>query len=122
MEKGYEELNIFNKTISRRGFLKRAIGGSAAAALLLMPGFSVFTGCSSMPLKAMEGWNGPPPDVENIHIVLLSYAIMAGNPHNKQAWIIRLKDPFKFDLYVDQKRLLLETDPPARQIHIGRGP
>lgn len=121
MDKKYEEINIFNRTISRRDFLKRALGGSAAVTLLLTPGLSIFNGCSSAPLKAMDGWNGPSPEVKDMQNVLLSYAILAANPHNKQSWVIKLKDPFRFDLYVDQSRLLPETDPPARQIHIGQG-
>ncbi|HEA64537.1 MAG TPA: twin-arginine translocation pathway signal protein [Candidatus Aminicenantes bacterium] len=121
MDKRDDEINIFNETVSRRDFIKRAIGRSAVVALLLTPGFSIFNGCSSMPLKAMGGWNGPSSEVEDIRIILLSYAILAPNPHNKQSWIIELKDPFRFDLYVDQERLLPETDPPARQIHIGQG-
>ncbi|MCP4431556.1 MAG: twin-arginine translocation pathway signal protein [Gammaproteobacteria bacterium] len=52
---------------------------------------------------------------------MLSYAILAPNPHNKQPWIIDLTGPESFDLYVDRTRLLPETDPPFRQIHIGQG-
>ncbi|MCP4432259.1 MAG: twin-arginine translocation pathway signal protein, partial [Gammaproteobacteria bacterium] len=47
--------------------------------------------------------------------------ILAPNPHNKQPWIIDLTGPESFDLYVDRARLLPETDPPFRQIHIGHG-
>ena len=51
----------------------------------------------------------------------MSYAILAANPHNKQPWIVNLTGPSSLELYVDQERLLPETDPPARQIHIGQG-
>ena len=54
-------------------------------------------------------------------MVVLSYAILAPNPHNKQPWIVDLKDAESFDLYVDKSRLLPETDPPFRQVHIGQG-
>ena len=43
------------------------------------------------------------------------------NPHNKQPWIIHLTGPASFNLYVDPDRLLPETDPIHRQIHIGQG-
>ena len=51
----------------------------------------------------------------------MSYAILAANPHNTQPWIVDLTGPGNLDLYVDQQRLLPETDPPARQIHISQG-
>ncbi|WP_019615749.1 Acg family FMN-binding oxidoreductase [Psychromonas ossibalaenae] len=52
---------------------------------------------------------------------MLAYAILAPNPHNIQPWLIKLNDQYSFDLFVDQQRLLPETDPFARQIHIGQG-
>lgn len=57
----------------------------------------------------------------DIRWIVLSYAILAANPHNKQPWIVDLTGPSSLELYVDQQRLLPETDPPARQIHIGQG-
>ncbi len=49
------------------------------------------------------------------------YGILAPNPHNTQAWRIRPVSATQLLLYVDERRLLPETDPPARQIHIGCG-
>lgn len=51
----------------------------------------------------------------------LSYAALAPNPHNLQSWLIELIDDDRMRLYVDQSRLLPETDPFNRQIVIGQG-
>lgn len=70
---------------------------------------------------ALEAWNGPSKVENDIRILVLSYAILAPNPHNKQPWLIQMKGDNSFDLYVDPDRLLPESDPPHRQIHIGQG-
>jgi len=54
-------------------------------------------------------------------MLVLSYAILCPNPHNKQPWRVHLTGPNSLDLYVDADRLLPETDPFHRQIHIGQG-
>lgn len=102
--------------MKRRNFIKIMVAGSG---VILVP--SIFNGCGGNNLKALEGWNGPSKNEKDIRILVLSYAILAPNPHNKQPWIIELRDPGRFDLYVDSERLLPETDPPYRQIHIGQG-
>ena len=51
----------------------------------------------------------------------ISYGITAPNPHNTQAWKVKILDPTSFLLYVDEKRLVTASDPPARQIHLGKG-
>jgi hypothetical protein len=51
----------------------------------------------------------------------IAYGIRAPNPHNTQAWKIRLVSATQMVLYVDERRLLSVTDPPSRQIHIGCG-
>ncbi len=102
--------------MKRRNFIKIMVAGSG---VILVP--SIFNGCGGNNLKALEAWNGPSENEKDIRILVLSYAILAPNPHNKQPWIIELRDPNRFDLYVDSERLLPETDPPYRQIHIGQG-
>lgn len=92
---------------------------TAGAGVVLVP--SIFNACSSGQLIAHEGWKGPIPDEKDIRIIVLSYAILAPSPHNKQPWIIDFTGPLSFDLYVDHDRLLPATDPPSRQIHIGQG-
>jgi len=67
---------------------------------------------------------------DDIRIKVAAHGLLASNAHNIQPWIIKLIDPsegFKpseglmFELYPDSERLLLETDPPARQITISQG-
>jgi hypothetical protein len=51
----------------------------------------------------------------------LSYALLAPNPHNKQPWIVDLKEPGVITFYCDRTRLLPMTDPYSRQITVGCG-
>ena len=51
----------------------------------------------------------------------ISYGITAPNPHNTQAWKVKILNPTSFLLYVDEKRLVTASDPPTRQIHVGQG-
>jgi hypothetical protein len=52
---------------------------------------------------------------------VLSYAILAPNPHNRQPWLIRLVGPDVAEISCDLDRRLPETDPFDRQITIGFG-
>ncbi|TGM97208.1 Acg family FMN-binding oxidoreductase [Leptospira dzoumogneensis] len=60
---------------------------------------------------------------ENISPILkaIRIGITAPNPHNVQPWKFKLIDDHSAFLYVDEKRLLKDTDPTFRQIHIGQG-
>lgn len=103
----------------RRNFIKIS---STTAGVVLVPG--IFTGCftkSEKMQKEVSAWDGHKYDEKDIRIIVLSYAILAPNPHNKQPWLIQLKDESNFDLYVDTNRTLPHTDPPFRQLHIGQG-
>jgi hypothetical protein len=51
----------------------------------------------------------------------IAWGVRAPSPHNTQAWKFRPTSDTAALLYVDEKRLLPATDPPARQIHIGAG-
>ena len=103
--------------MNRRNFIKVMTGSSS---FVLIP--SVLSACSNGDSDIwLEGWKGPVAGETDIRWIVLSYAILAANPHNKQPWIVDLTGPTSFELYVDQQRLLPETDPPARQIHIGQG-
>ncbi len=92
---------------------------AAGSTVALVP--SVLTACGENGETGLEAWDGPMPGETDIRRIVLSYAILASNPHNKQPWIVDLSGPESFDLYVDQTRLLPQTDPPFRQIHIGQG-
>jgi len=51
----------------------------------------------------------------------LSYALLAPNPHNRQPWLVDLREAGVVTLYVDTQKLLPHTDPLNRQITIGLG-
>jgi hypothetical protein len=51
----------------------------------------------------------------------LSYALLAPNPHNRQPWLVDLREEGVVTLYADTNRLLPQTDPLNRQITIGLG-
>jgi hypothetical protein len=99
----------------RRGFI-RVLGSSAVvvAAAPLLPG------CSAMPEAATEPWRlaGRETDLRRR---LLSWAILAPNPHNLQAWLVELPADGDIVLYTDPARTLPMTDPPQRQLTIGHG-
>ena len=51
----------------------------------------------------------------------ISWGMNAPNPHNSQAWKFKLLNDMEALFFVDETRLLHDTDPPSRQIHIGCG-
>jgi len=102
--------------MNRRNFIKVTGLGIGSVALS-----SSIVGCSKPSAEDDYGWNGPDKLETDIRMQVLAYAMLCPNPHNKQPWIIRLTGPSSFDLYVDPERLLPETDPVHRQIHIGQG-
>lgn len=93
--------------MNRRHFIK-LIGASAALGLS--------QGCVHS-----EGLLLDHHDHDDIRLQVLSYAVLAANAHNIQPWKIRFTGDLSMELYVDPERLLPETDPPARQIHISQG-
>ena len=103
--------------INRRNFIKVMAGGSS---VVLIPGMLGACGNDDAQIW-LEGWNGPMAGETDIRWIVLSYAILAANSHNIQPWIVNFTGPGSLDLYVDQQRMLPETDPPARQIHISQG-
>lgn len=92
-------------------------------AIKIMTGSSIFllTGlgaCSSnFDQRVVQSYDAS----DDIRLHLLRYAMLAPNPHNIQPWLIKLIGQDKIELYVDKERLLPETDPIYRQIHIGQG-
>lgn len=102
--------------MDRRNFI-RVIGSSGLS--LTLP--AVFTACAHSSARQQPLWFHQPTQHEDIRLQLLAYAMLAPNAHNKQPWLIKLEDEQRFLLYVDQTRLLPETDPHARQIHISQG-
>lgn len=54
---------------------------------------------------------------------VIAHGILAPNSHNIQPWVIALneEDVTKFDLFLDDSRLLEEADPYSRQLVISQG-
>lgn len=102
---------------TRRTFLRVA----GTSAVILAAGGYGLTQCDPMPEAAVEAWKGPQPNVRDPRVRALSYALLAPNPHNKQPWIVDLREPGVATFFCDRSRLLPETDPYSRQITIGCG-
>ncbi|PMJ90739.1 twin-arginine translocation pathway signal protein [Vibrio sp. 10N.261.55.A7] len=103
--------------MDRRQFIK-VIGLGVGAATLSSAVVS-YNGTSAP--SDNFGWNGPDASLQDIRMKVLSYAILAPNAHNIQPWLVKMTGANRFDLYVDPQRLLPETDPIYRQIHISQG-
>ena len=102
--------------MDRRNFI-RTVGGGAvgAAGALLLPGCS-----ADYPASAVAAWNGP-PDAGDVRRWALGHAILAPNSHNRQPWLVDLREPDAITLYVDRERMLPQTDPWFRQIVVSQG-
>lgn len=101
--------------ISRRNFI-RVIGGVGIVAA----GGVGLRACDTMPEDAVAAWRGPQGDAD-LRRRVLAWAQLAPNPHNRQPWLVDLKQPDEITLYCDRSRLLPQTDPFSRQIMIGHG-
>ena len=101
--------------MDRRAFI-RLVGGGAVAAI----GGSL-AGCSGdYPAVAVAPWAGPGSS-DDVRRWALGYAILAPNSHNRQPWLVDLREPNAITLFVDRERMLPETDPWFRQIMISQG-
>jgi len=54
-------------------------------------------------------------------IQALRYGVTAPSAHNTQPWRIEIASATKARLFFDPDRMLPETDPPGRQVHISHG-
>ena len=103
--------------MKRRHFMRLAGGGAVlAASVAALGGCTLF----GVPDSAVSAWQGPAPDTE-LRRWLLSYALLAPNPHNMQPWLADLRTPGEITLRLDPQRLLPATDPYGRQILMGTG-
>ncbi len=109
-----------NKNISRKKFLIHS------GVVLTVPLFLKY--CASTEYPRLIGKSGIDP-IENANaqgmsdpiLKAINVGITAPNPHNTQAWKFKILSSTEMLLFVDEKRILPITDPPARQIHIGQG-
>lgn len=101
--------------MQRRHFIRIVGGGFVAAAAMAS------TGCSTdPPAEAVAAWNGP-GDEPDPRRWALAHAILAPNSHNRQPWLVDLREPHALTLHVDLERTLPMTDPWFRQIVISQG-
>ena len=104
------------KPIDRRSFI-RTVGGSLVAAVLP----PLAAGCSTeYPAESVAAWQGPPAELD-LRRWALGHAILAPNSHNRQPWLVDLREPDVITLFVDRQRLLPQTDPQFRQIVVSQG-
>lgn len=72
------------------------------------------------------GATGPrpvtPPQPDDTPIVAaLRFGVTAPSAHNTQPWRVELVSDTEAQLFFDPDRMLPETDPPGRQVHISHG-
>jgi hypothetical protein len=103
--------------MNRRHFIRLVGGGT-----LGLTGGSL-VGCSSdFPAVAVAPWLGPgAADGSDLRRWALGHAILAPNSHNRQPWLVDLREPDAITLFVDRERMLPETDPWFRQIVVSQG-
>ncbi len=101
---------------TRRQVLRILGGGLIVAA----GGAGVFLGTRT-PHRALEPWQDAGQGYSDPRLEVLSWAILAPNPHNRQPWLVRLDGENGFTLFAEQDRKLPHTDPFDRQITIGLG-
>ncbi|WP_070969110.1 Acg family FMN-binding oxidoreductase [Vibrio sonorensis] len=99
--------------MNRRNFIK--ILGTSAVVVAATPMLAGKFG-DSEPLKLRDGHES-----NDIRKRLLSYALLCPNAHNTQPWKVALLGGNTIRLFVDEQRLLPQTDPVHRQIHVSQG-
>jgi hypothetical protein len=102
-------------TFSRRKTLALIGGGIILAASASLGGIA-----TRKPRTALLPW-GQAGEGEDARHRALSWALLAPNPHNRQPWLVDLREDGVVTLYVDTAKLLPHTDPLSRQITIGLG-
>lgn len=102
-------------TLSRRRTLALIGGGVILAATA-----SLGAVASRRPQTALLPW-GRAGQGEDARHRALSWALLAPNPHNRQPWLVDLREDGVVTLHVDTTKLLPHTDPFSRQITIGLG-
>ena len=103
-------------TLTRRRTLGLIGGGTIAAAAA---SFGLFAGTRT-PHAALAPWDLA-GRYDDPRMRVLSYALLAPNPHNRQPWEAELKGDDTVAIWRDPARNLPVTDPYARQLTIGMG-
>ena len=66
-------------------------------------------------------WRNPGEGETDPRRFVLAHGLLAPNPHNRQAWLIRLEGSDAMSLFIDRTRTLPQTDPFGRQVVLGCG-
>ncbi|MCF8200252.1 MAG: hypothetical protein K9J42_15900 [Sulfuritalea sp.] len=102
--------------MKRRDFIRVMGGGIALAATA-----GGMSACSTRyPDAVLEAWNGP-DDALGLPMWAVAYAILAPSSHNRQPWLVDLRESNSISLHVDRERMLPMTDPWFRQITVSQG-
>ncbi|MGB5809998.1 MAG: hypothetical protein WBG86_05670, partial [Polyangiales bacterium] len=88
-----------------------------AGALMTTALFHQACGRGSSRPRSVDAASKADPPIVNV----LRYGVTAPSAHNTQPWLIELVSDTEARLFMDTKRLLPATDPPARQVHISHG-
>ncbi|MFN3688316.1 Acg family FMN-binding oxidoreductase [Salinarimonas sp.] len=102
-------------SVDRRKFLALVGGGVVLAA-----GAVAGQALTRQPKTALAPWSAA-GGYDEPRRRALSWALLAPNPHNRQPWLVNLREAGEVTLYADLDRLLPHTDPPNRQVTIGLG-
>lgn len=102
-------------SVDRRKFLALVGGG-----IVLAAGAVTGQALTRQPQTAFAPWAAA-GGYDEPRRRALSWALLAPNPHNRQPWLVDLREADEVTLYADLDRLLPHTDPPGRQITIGLG-
>lgn len=102
-------------TLSRRRTLALIGGGVILAATASLGAIA-----TRQPRTALLPWRQAGQGEDARHRAL-SWALLAPNPHNRQPWLVDLREDGAVTLHVDTARVLPHTDPFSRQITIGLG-
>ena len=106
--------------MERRGFIRVLGGGMVVAVAGSGCEAGADTVASDFPADTVQAWRGPQPS-DDVRHWALAHAILAPNPHNRQPWLVDLREAGVITLYCDRERLLPDTDPFGRQILVGHG-
>ncbi|CAN7216209.1 twin-arginine translocation pathway signal protein [Rhizobium sp. LjRoot98] len=102
--------------VTRRRFINIVGGGVVLAAAS-----GGLWAATRDPLAARRPWQDAGQGETDLRRRLLSFAILAPNPHNRQPWLANLSTSDEITLYCQSDRRLPQTDPYDRQITIGLG-
>jgi len=109
------------KRANRRSFLKL---GGASVVVAFAGGVLSAADFAGVPLPegdAYAPWRlCSDPAIRNTPLALVSFGILAANPHDTQAWLFHVGDD-AVEMFADTSRNLGAMDPDLREMHLGLG-